>query len=85
MQTADSRLFSHTIQGFNEHEANTDAVVLAEAGAQLVDGLGPRANPWGSMLLKTEPGRVSGFYANNGWLSGGFKGRASDVGATKDI
>ncbi|TFK27227.1 hypothetical protein FA15DRAFT_217835 [Coprinopsis marcescibilis] len=58
---------------YNSEEAEREAEILKEAGAQLADGLGPCPNPFGSMVLKTEPGRIDGFYSVNGWLAGGFK------------
>lgn len=30
-------------------------------------------NKWGSMIAKCEPSKVTGFYAVNGWLAGGFR------------
>ncbi|KAJ2927006.1 hypothetical protein H1R20_g10098, partial [Candolleomyces eurysporus] len=58
---------------FNELEAGKESAMLSELGAPLVPELGPCRNPWGSMLLKTEPGRLDGFYNSNGWFAGGFK------------
>ncbi|KAJ2919080.1 hypothetical protein MD484_g1369, partial [Candolleomyces efflorescens] len=58
---------------FNELEAEKEAAMLSELGAQLIPELGPCRNPWGSLLLKTEPGRLDGFYNSNGWFAGGFK------------
>lgn len=63
---------------YNRGEAEQEAALLTELGAQLVPSLGPCRNPWGSMLLKIEPGfgRPDGFYNSNGWFAGGFKGKS---------
>lgn len=62
-----------SFQAYNRVEAEAEANILREAGAQLTSVLGPVKNPWGSILAKTEPNAVTGFYAVNGWLAGGFK------------
>ncbi|TFK62891.1 hypothetical protein BDN72DRAFT_776554 [Pluteus cervinus] len=59
---------------YNSIEAMKDAEVIAKAGAILHSNLGPIRNPWGSILCKKEPNRVTGFYSVNGWLAGGFSG-----------
>ncbi|KDR78139.1 hypothetical protein GALMADRAFT_94674 [Galerina marginata CBS 339.88] len=58
---------------FNQEEAVAEAELLRKAGATLHSELGPRRNPWGSLLSKTEPNKVTGFYSLNGWLAGGFR------------
>ncbi|KAF6754139.1 hypothetical protein DFP72DRAFT_900491 [Ephemerocybe angulata] len=58
---------------FNRGEAEKEAALLKEAGAELVPALGPCRNPWGSMLFKVEPASLEGFYNSNGWFAGGFK------------
>ncbi|KAF8963225.1 hypothetical protein BDZ97DRAFT_1661795 [Flammula alnicola] len=58
---------------YNQEEAQAEAKILESAGAILHADLGPKQNPWGSLLAKTEPNKVTGFYAVNGWLAGGFK------------
>ncbi|KDR78140.1 hypothetical protein GALMADRAFT_155137 [Galerina marginata CBS 339.88] len=58
---------------FNQEEAEAEADLLRTAGATLHPELGPRYNPWGSLVLRIEPSKVIGFYAANGWLAGGFK------------
>ncbi|KAF5360216.1 hypothetical protein D9757_010531 [Collybiopsis confluens] len=60
---------------FNREEAEAEATILREAGADLLPLLGPRKNPWGSQLLRPEPTKVTGYYAVNGWLCAGFGGR----------
>lgn len=60
-------------QAYNREEAEAEAELLREAGAQLEPALGPMKNVWGSLLAKKEPEKVTGFYAVNGWLSGGFR------------
>ncbi|KAK1221518.1 hypothetical protein PQX77_015637 [Marasmius sp. AFHP31] len=59
---------------YNREEAETESKLLRAAGANLVPALGPTRNPWGSLKLIPEPNRVTGFYATNGWLAGGFCG-----------
>ncbi|PPQ68247.1 hypothetical protein CVT25_005316 [Psilocybe cyanescens] len=58
---------------FNEEEAEAEAKIFRAAGATLHPQLGPRINPWGSQLARAEPNKVTGFYAVNGWLAGGFQ------------
>ncbi|KAK1222306.1 hypothetical protein PQX77_014846 [Marasmius sp. AFHP31] len=58
---------------YTREEAQVGAKSLRAAGANLVPGLGPMKNPWGSLKLRLEPNSVTGFYANNGWLAGGFR------------
>ncbi|KAF5378487.1 hypothetical protein D9615_007134 [Tricholomella constricta] len=58
---------------YNREEAEAEAKMLEAAGAKLVPKLGPAKNPWGSILAKKEPSKVTGFYAVNGWLAGGFR------------
>ncbi|CAA7264046.1 unnamed protein product [Cyclocybe aegerita] len=58
---------------FNEEEARGQARIFQAAEASLHQELTPKANPWGSLLAKIEPNKVLGFYAVNGWLSGGFR------------
>lgn len=61
------------LQAYDQGEAEAEAKILAEAGATLHPELGPRHNIWGSQLSKSEPNKVTGFYAVNGWLAGGFR------------
>uniref|UniRef100_A0A8H7XLM9 Mitochondrial splicing suppressor 51-like C-terminal domain-containing protein n=1 Tax=Psilocybe cubensis TaxID=181762 RepID=A0A8H7XLM9_PSICU len=58
---------------FNQEEAEAEANIFRDVGATLHPQLGPRANPWGSCLAIPEPNKVTGFYAVNGWLAGGFR------------
>ncbi|KAG6918728.1 hypothetical protein DXG01_012213 [Tephrocybe rancida] len=58
---------------YNQEEAEDEAKLLREAGASLVPGLGPVKNVWGSIAYRKEPNKVTGFYAVNGWLAGGFR------------
>ncbi|KAL0069693.1 hypothetical protein AAF712_003351 [Marasmius tenuissimus] len=58
---------------YTREEAQMEAKSLRAAGANLVPGLGPMKNPWGSLKLRLEPNSVTGFYATNGWLAGGFR------------
>jgi len=58
---------------YNREEAENEAKILMDAGAKLVTSLGPKKNQWGSILTRKEPNKVTGFYAVNGWLAGGFK------------
>ncbi|VDC00689.1 unnamed protein product [Peniophora sp. CBMAI 1063] len=58
---------------FNREEGEAEGKLFTEVGATLVPALGPRVNPWGSLVLQKEANRVTGFYAVNGWLAGGFK------------
>ncbi|KAF5329761.1 hypothetical protein D9619_009283 [Psilocybe cf. subviscida] len=58
---------------YNHDEAQAESRLLESAGATLIPELGPRKNPWGSLLVKMEPNKITGFYAVNGWLSGGFR------------
>ncbi|KAF8060173.1 hypothetical protein FPV67DRAFT_333871 [Lyophyllum atratum] len=58
---------------YNSEEAQAEAQILKAAGAKLVPALGPGKNVWGSTSAKKEPNKVTGFYAVNGWLSGGFR------------
>lgn len=46
---------------------------MQQAGAKLIPALGPVKNVWGSTLSIKEPNKVTGFYAVNGWLAGGFR------------
>ncbi|KAE9396397.1 hypothetical protein BT96DRAFT_1021389 [Gymnopus androsaceus JB14] len=57
---------------YNREEAEAEASILRSAGGNLIPGLGPRRNPWGSQVLRPEPTKITGFFATNGWLSGGF-------------
>ncbi|THU83817.1 hypothetical protein K435DRAFT_807225 [Dendrothele bispora CBS 962.96] len=63
-------------KSFNKSEALIESQMLREAGATLFaqDQLGPCRNPWGTMSLIPEPNGVSGWYGENMWLAGGFKG-----------
>ncbi|KAJ8075507.1 hypothetical protein PM082_021137 [Marasmius tenuissimus] len=56
----------------NRDEAEAESQLLRVAGASLVLVLGPVRNPWGGLQLLPEPNKVTGFYANNGCLAGGF-------------
>ncbi|KAF9468454.1 hypothetical protein BDZ94DRAFT_1246823 [Collybia nuda] len=58
---------------YNREEAEEEAQIMRQAGAKLVPIMGPIKNVWGSTLLIQEPNKVTGFYAVNGWLAGGFK------------
>ncbi|KZV73819.1 hypothetical protein PENSPDRAFT_742311 [Peniophora sp. CONT] len=58
---------------FNREEGQAEAKLFADLGAALVPTLGPRVNPWGSLVLQKEANRVTGFYAVNGWLACGCK------------
>ncbi|KAG5643863.1 hypothetical protein DXG03_009547 [Asterophora parasitica] len=58
---------------YNREEAEVEAQLLKLAGRHLVPSLGPIKNPWGSILARKEPNKVTGFYAVNGWLAGGFR------------
>ncbi|KAF8872797.1 hypothetical protein CPB84DRAFT_1838982 [Gymnopilus junonius] len=58
---------------FNSEEAQAEADLFKSIGVTLHPELGPKHNPWGSLLSKIEPNKVAGFYAVNGWLSGGFR------------
>ncbi|KAJ7140427.1 hypothetical protein C8R46DRAFT_1135612 [Mycena filopes] len=60
---------------FTQPEAVADNALLAAAGAQLVPGLGPCRNPWGSMLAAKDVGNESEFFSQNMWLAGGFNAR----------
>ncbi|KAF4609965.1 hypothetical protein D9613_010375 [Agrocybe pediades] len=61
---------------YNEEEAKAEAAILREALAgtdmSLHPDLGQVRNPWGSLNSRTEPNKITGFYAVNGWLAGGF-------------
>ncbi|KIM42026.1 hypothetical protein M413DRAFT_445209 [Hebeloma cylindrosporum] len=57
---------------YNQEESVAEANIMRAAGMTLHPELGPGRNPWGSILLKSEPNEVTGFYSVNGWLSGGF-------------
>ncbi|KAK7026774.1 hypothetical protein VNI00_015432 [Paramarasmius palmivorus] len=56
-------------------EALGESLLLRLAGAKLIPGLGPRRNPWASCHLQVEPNKVSGYFSDNAWFSGGFRGR----------
>ncbi|KAG6816172.1 hypothetical protein H0H87_008096 [Tephrocybe sp. NHM501043] len=58
---------------YNREEAEAEAKLLRDAGANLIHELGPLKNVWGSISCKKEPNRVTGFYFINGWLAGGFR------------
>ncbi|PPQ95961.1 hypothetical protein CVT26_016127 [Gymnopilus dilepis] len=58
---------------FNSDEAHAEADLFRSVGITLHPELGPRRNPWGSLLAHIEPNKVTGFYAVNNWLSGGFR------------
>ncbi|KAF4611827.1 hypothetical protein D9613_004022 [Agrocybe pediades] len=64
------------LTAYNEEEAKAEAAILREAlegtDMSLHPELGPVRNPWGSLKSRTEPNKVTGFYAVNGWLAGGF-------------
>ncbi|KAF8884508.1 hypothetical protein BD779DRAFT_778751 [Infundibulicybe gibba] len=57
---------------YNQEGAQNDAELLTQAGAELV--FGPEQNPWGSIQMKPEPDKISGFCAVNGWVAGVFGG-----------
>ncbi|KDR82069.1 hypothetical protein GALMADRAFT_90606 [Galerina marginata CBS 339.88] len=61
------------VTAYNQASAMADFEMLRRSGANLHPGLGPRHNPWGSMLWKVQPQSVTGFSAANGWLVGGFR------------
>ncbi|KAL0576979.1 hypothetical protein V5O48_004989 [Marasmius crinis-equi] len=67
-----TRKVATVFTAYNCEEAEEEARLLRNAGATLVRALGPMKNPWGSLKLIPEPNRVTGFYATNGWLAGGF-------------
>ncbi|KAJ3874218.1 hypothetical protein F5051DRAFT_417392 [Lentinula edodes] len=56
---------------YNRDEAEAEANILRNSGANLV--LGPKRNPWGSQMLIPEPNKVTGFFASNSWVCGGFQ------------
>ncbi|KAF5329763.1 hypothetical protein D9619_009281 [Psilocybe cf. subviscida] len=58
---------------FTHNDAQAESRLLQATGATLVPELGPRLNPWGSVLVKMTPNTINGFYASSGWLSGGFR------------
>uniref|UniRef100_A0A0W0FPE7 MYND-type domain-containing protein n=1 Tax=Moniliophthora roreri TaxID=221103 RepID=A0A0W0FPE7_MONRR len=60
---------------YTRDEAVGEATLLRLAGAKLIPGLGPRRNPWASAHLQLEPNRVTGYFSDNAWFSGGFRGR----------
>lgn len=60
-------------QAFDSDEAEAESRIMINAGATLHPELGPKRNPWASKVPRTEPNKVIGFYAVNGWLSGGFR------------
>ncbi|KAJ8075506.1 hypothetical protein PM082_021136 [Marasmius tenuissimus] len=59
---------------FSEDEARDVTDVLKDAGATLIPGMGPVRNPWGSSQLVPELLKLTGFYSDNRWLAGGFRG-----------
>ncbi|KAL0576985.1 hypothetical protein V5O48_004995 [Marasmius crinis-equi] len=59
---------------FNEEEARGEAELLKEAGATLIPEMGPIRNPWGSAQLAPDLFRLTGFYSDNRWLAGAFRG-----------
>lgn len=59
------------IQAYNYEEAHGEAKLLTSCGANLIMGAGH--NPWGSLLVKTEPNRIFGHFVVNGWIAGAFK------------
>lgn len=59
-------------KAYNHEEAAVEAKLLTDAGAVLHPELGPCKNPWGSLMPRMEPNKITGFYAVNGWLAGGF-------------
>ncbi|KAJ7154080.1 hypothetical protein C8R46DRAFT_1118649 [Mycena filopes] len=69
------RTSNSSSRSFTHPEAVADNVLLAAAGAQLVPGLGPCRNPWGSMLAAKDVGNESEFFSQNMWLAGGFNAR----------
>ncbi|KAJ7112656.1 hypothetical protein C8R44DRAFT_632024 [Mycena epipterygia] len=58
---------------YDRQEAQEEARLLREAGAQLHPALGPCKNLWGSLQLHPQPSKVRGFYSANGWIAGGFR------------
>ncbi|KAF8200277.1 hypothetical protein BJ912DRAFT_948584, partial [Pholiota molesta] len=54
-------------------EAKKEAKIIADAGGTLIPDLGPRLNPFGSMLARPMAGQITGFRAVNAWLSGAFR------------
>ncbi|KAJ6626158.1 hypothetical protein B0H10DRAFT_547327 [Mycena sp. CBHHK59/15] len=67
------RRIATVFTAYDSEEAVGDAACLRAAGARLLPSLGPRKNPWGSMVAKIQPGRLRGFYHESGWLAGGFR------------
>ncbi|KAJ6559841.1 hypothetical protein B0H19DRAFT_1145901 [Mycena capillaripes] len=60
---------------YTAEDVLADSRLLLDAHARLIPELGPCRNPWGSMLGKKDFGRSRGFYSDNMYLAGGFKGR----------
>ncbi|KAJ7711963.1 hypothetical protein B0H16DRAFT_584656 [Mycena metata] len=58
---------------FNREEAEGEAALLRAAGATLHPDLGPAKNPRGSLKVGPAQMKLYGFYADSGWLAGGFK------------
>ncbi|CAA7264032.1 unnamed protein product [Cyclocybe aegerita] len=57
---------------YYEQEARDQADMFKAAGANILQDMGPKPNPWGSSMLKMDPHSITGFYAANKWISAGF-------------
>ncbi|KAF8881412.1 hypothetical protein CPB84DRAFT_1851600 [Gymnopilus junonius] len=58
---------------YTREEAEVEAVLLSGVGIELHPALRPGPNPWGTMLWKPDPRKLTRFYAINSWISGGFR------------
>lgn len=58
-------------KSFNKEEAGAEAKILSGFGVNEFM-LREIKNPWGSILLRTEPNKVAGFYACSAWVAGAF-------------
>ncbi|KAF7335668.1 MYND-type domain-containing protein [Mycena venus] len=70
-----SRNIPSVFTAYTANDAIADSRILLDAHAKLVPELGPCRNPWGSLLGKKDFGPPRGFYSDNMFLAGGFKGR----------
>ncbi|KAH9481764.1 hypothetical protein JR316_0006291 [Psilocybe cubensis] len=58
---------------YNYDDAVANAKFLEDVGAKLHPEFRLKKNPWASQVPKIEPSKVTGFFAVNEWLAGGFK------------
>jgi len=55
-------LLAFLFQAYNEQEAHLENILLTLADARLCQSLNQVLNPWGSLILRSEPNKLFWFY-----------------------